>query len=228
MPYLTQLDFQNIIGIKVYLEHRRTRSAAAELTEQQENGRTVFQLVYDTHYLVDEKAIPLGPELPLTQQIYRSATLFAFFQDRIPERKNPAYIDYCEATGIFIDEQNPFVLLATIGKRGPSSFVFEPIFKEGFAATHVKTYRKTLGLSIREFAALFNISVSHLQKIESQKFSGKEILKFVKIYYEAPDLLLKKVLHEGGMLHTDKQKALISTLVQLIKQKNQNKSSEPE
>ena len=48
--------------------------------------------------------------------------------DRIPSKENPAYPDYCKSQGISVNETNPIILLIAIGKRGPSTFIFEPVF----------------------------------------------------------------------------------------------------
>ncbi|MCB1107049.1 MAG: hypothetical protein KDK76_03020, partial [Chlamydiia bacterium] len=56
---------------------------------------------------------------------YFSKSLFVPFLERIPSKNNPSYPEYCQSVGISVDEENVFVLLSTIGRRGPSSFIFE-------------------------------------------------------------------------------------------------------
>jgi hypothetical protein len=65
------------------------------------------------------------PELPVTKRIHKSDHLFSSFADRIPSKKNPAYIKYCEKFGIPFKKEDEIILLSTIGKRDPSSFIFE-------------------------------------------------------------------------------------------------------
>ena len=174
MNFQNNYSPKNIVAIEIYLQHKLTRTYVGKLTKIKKNKKDLFLLQYDSQYLIKENSIPLGPELSLARQSYESLDLFPSFQDRIPSKENPAYIDYCKTTGISKDEQDPIILLATIGKQGPSSFVFEPIYKEDFETVNLKEYRQELGLTIREFADLFDISASHLQKIESKKSWGKK------------------------------------------------------
>lgn len=204
--------FQNIVGIDIFLERNKTRAYVGNLTRENRNGKLWFHLKYNSQYINSKFAISLGPELPLTHQDYRSQILFTAFKDRIPSRDNPAYPEYCKMMGISEYEQDPIVLLATIGKKGPSSFIFEPIFKEQFSADDLKLYRKELGLTVREFSALFDVSYSHLQRIESKKFPGHEILKRIEIYKKYPKILLNEIERHGGVLHADKKHKLIAFL----------------
>lgn len=212
MNNLYSFKTEDIIAVQIYLEKRKTRLYVGKLTCENKNGKKVFHLDYEPAYLKSKQAIPLGPNLPLTQYHYESAVLFPFFEDRIPSKENAAYADYCKMTGISVHEQNPIVLLCTIGKKGPSSFIFEPLFVDNFSKEDLKNYRQELGLTIREFAALFDISFSHLQRIESGKFSGKEILKRIECYQKFPEVALYEILKQKGVLHSDKQRKLIEFL----------------
>src|SRR6202022_1252354 len=89
-----------------------------------------YELTYNKKYAHSKNAIPIGPDLHLFKLHHQSkkGKLFSSFIDRIPEKSNPAYKDYCKAEGISSTEKNPIILLGTIGKRGPSSFIFEPVY----------------------------------------------------------------------------------------------------
>ncbi len=209
-------NIHDIHGVLVYLEKRRTRIFVGTLTGELNTNKKQFYFEYDLKYLNSKAVIPLGPELPLTQQYYQSSTLFTAFQDRIPSKDNPAYLDYCKALEISEQENDPFVLLCTIGKKGPSSFIFEPLFLEHFSPADLKKFREELGLTLREFASLFDLSFSHLQRIESKKFSGKEILKRIETYQKFPEIALFEILRRGGVLHSDKKYELIQFFKQKI------------
>src|SRR5690606_29078874 len=113
---------------------------------------------YQHSYLLKKNAIPLGPEFPLTQERFTSRKLFPSFEDRIPSKKNPAYPEYLHQFELDPEESDPIVLLSTIGRRGPSSFVFEPVRADAADRIDLATFRKSLGLTIREFAAVFDTS----------------------------------------------------------------------
>lgn len=193
-----------IDGIEVYLERRRSRPFVGLLTKD-EMG---FLFEYDEGYLRSRTAISMGPEMPLTRKTYRSETLFIPFEDRIPSRENPAYPEYCAATGIDVNEKNPLILLSTIGKRGPSSLIFEAHYKDSFSSEDLLLLRKELGLSVREFARCFDLSHAAVTRVEKGQSSGREMLKRVSIYAQYPDVLLGKLKRHGGIIHTDKRKKI--------------------
>ena len=57
-----------------------------------------------------------------------------------------------------MDEKDPFILLATLGHKGPSCFIFEPLYQDSFSGADLLAFRKSLGISAREFAACFEFS----------------------------------------------------------------------
>lgn len=138
--------------LSVYHEGRKRRIFVGELKYLKEQDQYTF--TYDKIYAHSKRAIPLSPELDLFKLKHVSAQgkLFLAFQDRIPSRENPAYEDYCISQGISVDENNPIILLGFIGHRGPSSFIFEPVYDVDFSTEDIKTLRKTLNLSQHDFA----------------------------------------------------------------------------
>jgi HipA-like protein len=195
------LDYK-ILGVQVFLEKRISRLYVGDLKKVEDQ----FYFEYDQKYLKAKNVIPLGPEMPLTRRIYKSKTLFIPFSDRIPSKENPAYVDYCRATGISADESDPFVLLSTIAHRGPSSFIFEPLYAHDFTSEDLLFFRKSLGLSVKEFAACFEFSPAALTRIELKQSSGREILKRVEIYVRYPQVSVDQIRLHGGILHSKKQK----------------------
>jgi HipA-like protein len=158
---------------------------------------------YDEKYLYAKNAFSLGPELPLTQRKYVAKNLFPAFLDRIPSKQNPAYVEYCHKFGISPDENDVLVLLATIGRKGPSSFVFEKVTESNFGSHDLKAYRENLRLSIREFAAAFDISPATLSKIEKGRTQGQEVLKRVELYVRVPEAARFEVERNLHLLHSD-------------------------
>ena len=126
MPF----KINNITAIDIYAEFGKSRIYVGRLDKT--GGK--FQFSYDRKYLKSKKKLSLGPEFPLTKRQFFSDSLFNSFKDRIPSKENQAYTEYCDKFGISSDENNELILLATIGSRGPSSFVFEPVFFSEFTS----------------------------------------------------------------------------------------------
>lgn len=202
-------DYNSIKAVKIYLERYTRRIPVGEL--KRENGKYIF--TYYKSYLYYDKAIPLGVEFPLTKQYFESATIFEAFWDRIPSKNNPAYLDYCNQFNISSEENNIFVLLVTIGRKGPSSFIFEPILDDSFSGQDVKIFRKSLGLSTREFAMAFGISQATIVRVENNKTSGLEVLKLLEIFSKFPDAAIYYIEKYGDKLHCKTRDKLINKLV---------------
>ena len=145
------------------------------------NGKLVF--TYDKNYFKAKDVISLGPEFPLTQKEFFSEKLFPSLEDRIPSLQNPAYPEYCLAMGIDPKERDPLILLSTIGRKGPSSFIFYPIFERKVTNEDVVKFRESLGLTTREFSAIFEFSQSSLNALERNRILGSEILKRLEIIH---------------------------------------------
>jgi len=200
-----QRNYSKLKAVKVFLEGPKSRHLAGIL----EFKDGLYEFAYKNSYLKFKKAIPVGPELPLKVAIYESVNLFPSFKDRIPPRENPAYKEYCEQFSIYHEESNLLLLLVTIGRKGPSSFVFEPLWEAPFTSDELRDFRDTLQLSTRDFADAFGISQAQIVRIENNQTSGSETLKFLEIMYEFPEIgcwYIKKYAHH---LHPkDKSKLL--------------------
>lgn len=140
-----------------------------------------FVFTYDDLYFRARKIIPLGPEFPMTRKVFTSKSLFSSLKDRIPSKENPAYPEYCSYMGISPDEDNPFVLLSTIGQKGPSSFVFMPLYEREFHVQDVIEFRKLLGFTTRDFAEIFEIPQASLNALERKRNSGKDLFKATRV-----------------------------------------------
>ncbi len=185
-----------VIAIDVYLEKYTSRQYVGQLSRKKDQ----FIFNYDQKYLYDKKAVALGPEFPCSQKTYQSQELFVSFADRIPSKQNPAYEEYCEMTGISPDEKDPFVLLSTIGQKGPSSFVFTPVYDYKFTRKDLKMFRQNLKLSIRDFAKVFDFSPAAIHRIETGKSSGKDVLKRAELYSLFPQVALYEVNRWGNRI----------------------------
>lgn len=195
-------------GIRVYLETHKTRKFVGNLFY--EGKEYIFK--YHEAYITASKSIPLGEDLPLTKKTHISSTLFSSFLDRIPSRGNPAYQSYCKQFGIKEDETDVFVLLATIGRKGPSSFIFEPIFEPSFGSKELKAWRNYLGLTTREFANAFGISQATLVRIENEQTSGATVMPLLETFYKYPNAAADYAKKHGKGLHGEKQKKLPNIL----------------
>lgn len=200
-----------IIGVNIFLEKRKTRLLTGVLNRS--GGDFVF--TYDDHYFKSKHVIPLGPEFPLTQKQFLSKRMFPSFEDRIPSFQNPAYPEYCLAMGIKPTEQDPLILLSTIGRQGPSSFIFYPIFERIISAEEVVKFREMLGLTTREFAAVFELSQASLNALERSRILGNEILKRLEIILNFPDVALDFLRINGGHLIYEKWNKAVNELKKL-------------
>jgi HipA-like protein len=189
-----------VIGIFVFLEKRKTQTLVGSLYKI--DRKLVF--TYEDSYLNAKHSIPLGPEFPLTQKQFSSDKLFPSLEDRIPSTQNPAYPEYCLAMGIDPNERDPFILLSTIGSKGPSSFIFHPIFKRDTTPKDIIEFRHTLGLTTREFAAVFEFSQNSLNALERGRRAGIEIIKRLEILLHFPEVTLYFLLVNRGYLTHEK------------------------
>ena len=194
MPF----KINNITAIDIYAEFGKSRIYVGRLDKT--GGK--FQFSYDRKYLKSKKKLSLGPEFPLTKRQFFSDSLFNSFKDRIPSKENQAYTEYCDKFGISSDENNELILLATIGSRGPSSFVFEPVFFSEFTSDDLIKFRKKLKLSTRDFATLFDLSSATLNKIENGKMSGRDILKRIEIYALFKEVALFEIERNKAKVHS--------------------------
>lgn len=209
------IDYSQVKAVKVYLERYLRRIPVGELKYETDNYIFTYYETY-LHYL---KAIPLGVELPLTKRYFESETIFESFWDRVPSKGNPAYSEYCQQFNIRPDETNILVLLVTIGRKGPSSFIFEPIWKDFFTGKELKLFRNKLNLSTREFAAAFGISQATIVRIENNKASGSEVLKFLEILYHFPDAAIYYIEKYGSKLHSKIKDKLINRIEEIKEKK---------
>ncbi len=196
------LNQNKVIELDVYLERRKSKEYVGKLSRSKNQNKNSFEFIYDDSYLKGKKSIPLGPEFPLTQRKFYSKKLFPSFEDRIPSRQNPAYVEYCKAQGISSEENDPLVLLTTIGRRGPSSFIFEVAHVPTISAKEVSDFRKRLKLTVREFATAFDVSPASVQKIENGKI-GREIIKRFEIYLTFPQIALYEINKNSARLHNN-------------------------
>lgn len=165
----------------------------------------MYIFAYDKAYL-STNLISLGPELPLSPKKFMSPTLFEPFVDRLPSQENPAYKEYCAGENIDVNEQDPFILLTTIGKRGPSSFIFERKKQDLLGAQELKAFRRELGLTTREFAIGFAIGAKTLISIENGRAGGRDIMKRLELYMRFPDVALFEFQRNCAAIHRDKRK----------------------
>lgn len=187
--------------LQVFHESRKRRTFVGELAYIEKKDQ--YEFTYDMKYLDSKSAIPLGVDLSLFQINHKSkkGKLFSSFIDRIPLKSNPAYKDYCEYQGISPDEKNLIILLGSIGRRGPSSFVFEPVYEDIFSRVKIRDLRKQLNITQYDLAEVFDISKLTLNKIENGKSQDRNVLKLIQIFLEFPEVALWQLKQTGRKIH---------------------------
>jgi len=200
-------------SVLVFLERRKTKEFVGRLIKFVDGKRANYEFEYNMPYLLKKNSIPLGPEFPLTKQKFKAERLFQTFEDRIPSRKNPAYVEYCQEGGVDPKENDPMILLPTIGKRGASSFVFEkPETDSSGFANEIASYRRRLNLTIREFSAAFGVSTVTLQKIEAGNPKSSEALRRLRIYVHFPEVAIWEIEQNKSKLHWKTYEAIKQAL----------------
>jgi hypothetical protein len=194
----------------IFHEGRRRRVFVGELIYHEKENR--YELIYDKNYACSKKSIPLGPGLDLFKARHISArgVLFPSLADRIPSKDNPAYEDYCKSQGISVNETSSIILLGSVGRRGPSSFIFEPVYKKEFPVETLLKCRKNLHISRHDFAMALGFSETTLQKVETLKSHDANILKLLQIYFDFPEVALWQLKQTGNKVKNE-------ALVKLIK-----------
>ena len=200
MKSFVKLDVDRLA---IYHEGRKRRIFVGELSYDREFD--CYELLYDQSYASSKKAIPIGPDLNLFQLRHRSmpGKLFASFIDRLPVKDNPAYKDYCQSQGISVDESNLILLLKTIGRRGPSSFVFEAVYIEGFSAKDVIKMREQLHITQHDFSEAFDINPQTLRRLELGVSSDHNTLKRIEVFFTFPEVALWQLKLTGCKVHKD-------------------------
>lgn len=206
MNYLTKPDEYRL---KIFHESRKRRLLVGELIYNKKNDR--YELIYDKNYANSKNAIPISPDLDLFKLHHQSekGKLFPSFIDRIPDKSNPAYSDYCKAQGISTTEKNPIVLLGAIGKRGPSSFVFEPVYSCEFDSSDIIKLRAQLQITQHDLAKALDISQTTLQRIEAGVSGDLNTLKYMQILLKFPEVALWQLKQTGNQIHKDASTKLI-------------------
>jgi DNA-binding XRE family transcriptional regulator len=189
--------------LQIFHETKKRRVFVGELIYDKK--KDIYELIYDKNYTNSISAIPISPDLNLFKLRHQSkkGKLFPSFIDRIPDRSNPAYKDYCKAQGISPNENNPIILLGTIGKRGPSSFIFEPVYYNEFDPCDIKNLREKLQITQQDIALVFDINQRTLQRIETGTSQDPNTLKHLQIILTFPDVAIWQLKQTGGRVHKD-------------------------
>lgn len=190
--------------LEVYAETAKRRYFVGILSYNSENK--TYEFLYDHDYMRLRSAIPLGPDIPFSPLpvVSKLGRLFGTFEDRIPSKENPAYPDYCYSQRISPDEKNQIILLTTIGRRGPSSFVFEPIYIPlDDTKEQLRNFRKELNLSRWDFAKAFDFPEITIQKVENGQTRDHNILKLIDLMLHNPKIALDQLAVTGKCVHAD-------------------------
>lgn len=189
--------------LHIYHEGRKRRTFVGDLFYDADKDKYV--LTYDENYASSKTAIPISPDLSLfkLKHYSKKGELFPAFVDRIPDKSNPAYAAYCVSQGISPEEGNPIILLGAIGKRGPSSFIFEPVYNDEFDLSQLTALREKFEITQHDFALALDINKATLQRIEAGESSDANTLKRLQIYFQFPEVALWQLRQTGGRVHKD-------------------------
>lgn len=94
-------------------------------------------------------------------------------------------------------------MLISIGKRGPSTFIFEPVFLNNFTYEDVRKFRESLDISIHEWAAAFDFNPPTLQRLESGKKTDLSTIRRAQIYLEFPEAAMWQLELNSGKIHAE-------------------------
>lgn len=90
----------------------------------------------------------------------------------------------------------------TIGSRGPSSFIFEPIQKNDFnVSKELKNFREKTEISLSDAALLFDFNYVTLQKMEVGKLKNRTLMRMMEIFLKYPDCLYDQLIKNKGFIH---------------------------
>ena len=203
--------------LNIFHEGRKRRVFVGQLIYNKKTE--TYELIYDKNYAYSDKAIPLGPDLNLFELHHRSekGKLFKTLLDRIPSKENPAYKDYCATQGISPNEKNPIILLGSIGKRGPSSFIFEAVYHSSFTSEDIIKFRNEIGITQHDLAHALDISIVTLARIETGVSHDANTIKRIEVFLKFPDVALWQLRQTGSWLHSE-------VLTKLIKYFNSEKT----
>ena len=112
------------------------------------------------------------------------------------------------------------MLVATLGQKGPSSFIFTPVLTIGLTSEDVVNFRKTLNLTVREFSELFDFSPATINRIEKKSISGKDSLKRLEIYCNFPEVALYEVMKNRFKINDQKIKHVEKVLRSQVQKVN--------
>ncbi|MHB1946901.1 MAG: helix-turn-helix domain-containing protein [Gammaproteobacteria bacterium] len=202
--------------LQIFHETKKRRVFVGELIY--DTKKDIYELIYNENYVNSKNAIPISPDLSLFKLRHQSkkGKVFPSFMDRIPDRLNPAYRDYCKSQGISFNEKNPIILLCTIGKRGPSSFVFEPVYYNEFNPSEIENLREKLQITQHDLAVAFDINQRTLQRIEAGTSLDRNTLKHIQIMLTFPEVAIWQLKQTGGRVHKDVLSKLIKYFESLL------------
>lgn len=195
----------NLSALDVYLERRERKQYVGRLARQSDQK---FHFAYDEAYQRMNNSISIGPSLPLVKKEFLSTNLFPEFLDRIPSSQNPAYEDYCNSVGISVEEDDLMVLLIKLGKRGPSSFILEPVVEDNPAdvVNNIRGFLAENSLSQQDFANLLDIPITSLSRLLTGTSVDRTLLRLIDLYLSSPKSLAQIFSYTQRKL-TEKKRA---------------------
>jgi HipA-like protein len=199
---------QKFDAIHVFSQTEKKRVYVGKLWREKKS----FRFEYSKDYQNSKSAVALGPEFPVWKTEFSSQALFPSLQERIPSRQNPAFKEYCNEWGIDENEKDEFLLLATIGRRGPSTFIFEPYQEKNYSGETLKSFRVGLDLNQAEFETLFGVSHLTLVRLENSTSQNPLYLRYFQVFDEVPEALAWLIEKRGEFLHDNKKAKILKSI----------------
>jgi len=205
----------NVSALDIYLERRERKQYVGRLTRQPDQK---FHFAYDEAYQRMDNSISFGPSLPLAKKEHLSKNLFPEFLDRLPSPQNPAYEDYCASVGISVKEDNLMVLLIKLGKRGPSSFILEPVVEDDPAVivNNIRIFLEENSLSQQDFANILDIPITSFSRLLTGTSLDRTLLRLIDLYLSSPQSLGELFTYTQRKL-TEKKRARVFKYLEKMK-----------
>jgi HipA-like protein len=167
--------------LEVFLQQKKRMQLVGRLSRI---ANEKYQFIYDDKYMLHANSIAIGPGLPLSKKRHLSDSLFPDFLDRIPSSKNPAYAEYCQAVGISPNENDPMILLARLGKQGPTKFIIESAIIENKdrVLSNLLDFIQKTKLTHHECVALFDVPLATFSRLLNGRSTDKTLLRLIDLH----------------------------------------------
>ena len=222
-------------ALDIYLERRKTRRYVGRLSRKK--GKFVFEYdgtyLYSENPLAIGPDLPLGKarhtssvlfpsfadripsqKNPAYKEYCQDVGISPFEKDAFVllstfGKKSPITPFVYELvqespTGFSAEDLNPRDFKKSVALGG---FSTSKVGMKQENSNKIRIFRKDLGLSIREFASVFDVSQASIYRIENNKTTGRDTLKKLALYFQYPKMALDKVQNSPALNERKKNQA---------------------